>query len=226
VGENIDTIKKNTEALLDASKEVCLEVNPEKIKYMSCSQKIGEEHSIKIANRSFEDVAKFRYLGTTLTDQNCTHKQIKSRLSSRNACYHLIQSLLSFCLLSRNLKVKIYKIIILPVVLYGCETLCLILREEHRLRVLENRVLRRIFGPKRDEVMGEWRKLHDRELHTLYSSPGIIRQIKSRRMRWVGLVAHMGEGRNVCRVLVGKIQRKRTTWKTIALMGGWDCNGP
>jgi hypothetical protein len=100
-------------------------------------------------------------------------------------------------LLSGNVKVKIYKTIILPFVLYGCETWSLTLREEHRLRVFENRVLRRIFGPKRDEITGEWRKLHNGELHNLYLSPDIIRQIKSRRMRWAGHVARMGEGRNV-----------------------------
>jgi hypothetical protein len=85
----------------------------------------------------------------------------------------------------------------------------LTLREEHRLRVFENRVLRRILGPKRDEVMGEWRKLHSAELHNLYSSPDIIRQIKSMRMRWAGHVAHMGQDRNVYRVLVGKLDGKR-----------------
>jgi hypothetical protein len=94
VGENIDTTKKNTGALLDANKEFGLEVSPEKTKYMlmARSQKIGQKHSIKIANRSFEDVSMFKYLGTTLTDQNCMHEEITSRLNSRNACYHLVQS--------------------------------------------------------------------------------------------------------------------------------------
>jgi hypothetical protein len=121
--------------------------------------------------------------------------------------------------LSRNLKVKTYKTIILPVVLYGCETWSLTLREEHRLWVFENRVLRRIFGPKRDEVTGERRKLHSGELRNLYSSPDIIRQVKSRRMRWAGHVARMGAGRNVYRVFVRKsggkrpLGRRRRRWE-------------
>jgi hypothetical protein len=113
--------------------------------------------------------------------------------------------------LSGNVKVKIHKTIILSVVLYGCETWSLTLREEHRRRVFENRVLRGIFGPNRDEVTGEWRKLHSGELHNLYSSPDIIRQMKSRRMRWAGHVARMGGGRNLYRVFVGKARRKENT---------------
>jgi sorting nexin-29 len=118
MGENIDTIKENTEASLGASKEVGLEVKPEKTKYMlmSRSQMVGQTRSIKIANRSFEYVAKFKYLGTTLTNQNHIHEEIKSRLNSGNACCHSVQTLLSSRLLSRKLKVKIYKTIILPVV--------------------------------------------------------------------------------------------------------------
>jgi hypothetical protein len=102
-----------------------------------------------------------------------------------------------------------YKTIILPVVLYGCETWSLTLKEEHRLRVFDYRVLRRIFGPKRDEVTGEWRKLHSEELHDFYSSRDIIRQVRSRRMRWAGHVARMGEERKVYKVLMGKPEGKR-----------------
>jgi hypothetical protein len=111
----------------------------------------------------------------------------------------------------QNLKITIYmyKTIILPVVLYGCETWSPTLREEHRLRVFENRVLRRIFGPKRDVVTGEWRKLHNEKLRDFYSSPIIIGIIKSRRMRWAGYVARMGEKRNEYRLLVGKPEGKR-----------------
>jgi hypothetical protein len=117
-------------------------------------------------------------------------------LNSGNACYHSVQTILSSRLLSKSLKIRIYKTIILLVVLYGCETLSLILREEHRLRVFENRVLRRIFGPKRNVVTGEWRKLHDEELSNLYSSPSIISIIKTRRLRWAAHVTRRREKRN------------------------------
>jgi hypothetical protein len=124
---------------------------------MSHCKKAGQKHSIDIVNRSFEGLAKLKYLGTALTDQNCMNKEIKSRLNLGSACYHLVQSLLSSFVMSRNIKVKICKAIILPGVLYGYETWFLSLREENRLRVFENRILRRIFGPKGDDVMGEWR---------------------------------------------------------------------
>jgi hypothetical protein len=121
---------------------------------------------------------------------------------------------LSSRLLSRNTKVKIHKTIILPVVLYGFKTWSFRLREEHRLRVFENRVLRKIFGPKRNKVIGEWVKLHNEKLHNLHSSPNIIRQIKSRRMRWARHVARMGEESNVYRVLMGKPEGKRPFERT------------
>jgi hypothetical protein len=107
-------------------------------------------------------------------------------------------------MLSKNSKIKIYRTIILPVVLCGCETWYLTLREERRMRVFVNRVLRGIFESKRDEVTGEWRKLHNEELNDLYCSFNIIRVIKSGIMRWAGHLARIGERRDVCRVLVGK----------------------
>jgi hypothetical protein len=116
---------------------------------------------------------------------------------------------LSSSLLSKNVKIKIYRTIILPVAFYGCETWSLALREECRLRVFENKVLRRIFGPKRDEVTGEWRRLHNKELYALYSSPNIIRVKKSGRLRWAGHVARMRERRGAYRILVGKPEGKR-----------------
>jgi len=120
-----------------------------------------------------------------------------------------VQNILFSNLLSQNLKIKIYRNIILPFVLYGYETWSLTLREERRLRVFENRLLKRIFGSERDEVKGEWRKLHNEELNDLYCSPIIFRVISSRRMRSAGHVARKGERRGLYRVLVGKPEGKR-----------------
>ena len=135
-------------------------------------------------------------MGITLTNKNSIQEEIKSRLKLENACYYSVQNLLSSGLLSKKFKINIlvYRTIILPVVLYGCETWLLTLREERRLRVFENRVLRRVFGSKMDEVTGERRKLHNDELSDLYSLPNIVRVVKSRRMRWARHVARMGQG--------------------------------
>jgi hypothetical protein len=146
----------------------------------------------------FENVAQFRYLGMTITNQNLIKEEIKRKLNSGNACYHSVQDLLPFCL-SKNIKIRIYKTIILPVVLYDCETWSLTLREEHRLRVFESRVLRIISGLKRGEVTGDWRS--------------ILKMIKSRSMRWAGHVPRMSERRNAYKI-GGKARRKETTRKT------------
>jgi hypothetical protein len=119
-----------------------------------------------------------------------------------------VKNLLSSSLLSKNVRIKIYRTIILPVVLYGCETWSLILKEECRLRVFENRVLR-IFGPKRDEVTGEWRRLRNKELYVVYSSPNTIQAIKSRKLRWAGHAESIGEKRGAYRVLMGKPKGRR-----------------
>ncbi|KAJ4444236.1 hypothetical protein ANN_06027 [Periplaneta americana] len=175
LGENPQTIRENKGILLEASKEIGLEVNPEKTKCMiilSRDENIVRNGNIKIGNLSFEEVEKFKYLGATVTNINDTREEIKHRINMGNASYYSIEKLLSSSLLSKNLKVRIYKTVILPVVLYGCETWTDTLREEHRLRLFENKVLKKIFGDKRDEVTGEWRKLHNTELHALSAEKG------------------------------------------------------
>ena len=150
-----------------ASKVIGLEENADKTKYMVMSrdQKARRSHSMKVDKSSFERVEEFKYFGTTLTNQNSIQEEINSRLKSLNACYHSVQNLLSSSLLSKNIKIKTYRTTILPVVLYGRETCSLTFKEEHRLRVFENSVLRRISGPKRDEVTDEWRKLHNEDIN-------------------------------------------------------------
>jgi hypothetical protein len=151
---------------------------------------------------------------TIKKNQNLIQVEIKRRLKAGNACYLSVQNHLSSRLLSKNVKLRRYKTIILPVVLYGWS---LTLREEIWAKGFENRVLRRIIGPKRDEVTGEWRKIRNGELRDLYSSPS-IRIMKSRRTRWAGHVARMVEKRNVFRLLVGKpegkspFERPRRRW--------------
>jgi hypothetical protein len=141
LGDSVSTIKENSETLLEASRDIGLEINAEKPKYMIMSRypNSGQNQNIRIANESFEKMAKFKYLGTTLTNHDI-HDEIKCRLNSGNAYYYSVQNLLSSRLMSKNLKIKIYKTLILPVVLYGCETWSLTLGEEHRLRVFQNRV--------------------------------------------------------------------------------------
>jgi hypothetical protein len=171
---------------------------------------------MRIDNSYFEMLEEFKYLGTTLQNKNSVQEEITSRLKSGNSCYHSVLNLLSLSTLSKNLKIQIYRTIILPVVLYGCETQSLTLREECRLRVLG-----RIFGRKSDEVMWEWRKLHNGELNDLYCSPNIVRVIKTRRMRWMGHVTCMGERRGVYRILVRKLDGKRPLGRPRL---GWEEN--
>jgi len=135
---------------------------------------------MKNGNSSFERLEKFKYLRATLTNRNPIQVEVKSRLKSGNACYHSVQNILPSSLPSKNIElIKIYRTTIFPA-LYGCKTWSLRLRETRSLRMFENRI---IFWPKRDEIKGEWRKLHDDELNDLYSSPNIVRVIKSIRKR-------------------------------------------
>ena len=139
-----NTVKENTEALVVASKETGLEVNADKTKCMITyrDQNAGQSYCVKVDNSCFERAEELKYLITTLTNQNSIQEEIKSRLISGNAFYHLVQNPLSSSLLSKNIKIKTHTTIILPVFEYGCETWSLTLREERRLEAFENRVLR------------------------------------------------------------------------------------
>jgi hypothetical protein len=174
---------------------------------MSRDQNAGQNQSLNMVNKLFQKVGQFRYLEITLTNQNFVLIESKSRLHLGTACCHSVQNIFLFSLLSKNIKIRIYRTIILPVA--GCETWSLTLREERKLRLFENAVLRKILGAKRNEVTGECRTLPNEELYDLYCSPNIVQVIKTRRMRWVGHVAPMAEMRGAYRVLVGKPEGKR-----------------
>ena len=176
LGGSVHTVKENTEVLIVSvfiSKEIGLAVNDEKTKYiaMSRDQNARQNRNIRRDNKSTEMMEQFKYLGTNLKDQNSIQEEIKNSLKSVNACCHSVQNLLSFSLLPKNIKIKIYRTVILPVVLYGCETWSLTLTEIRRLRVCENRGLRRIHRVRkrlypffiffsRCPMCGEWCKLH------------------------------------------------------------------
>ena len=161
---------------------------------------MAQNQNIVIEKLSFENVEKFKYLGSMITNTNDIHEEIKRRIKMGNVCYYSLEKM-SSSLFSNKFKVNIKQSY--TVVLYGCETWSLTLREEHRLTIFVNKVLRKIFGTKKDEIIGEWSKLHNAEVHALYSSPDIIRNLKSRRMRLAGHIARMEHSRNAYRVLVG-----------------------
>jgi hypothetical protein len=170
---SVHSVKAITEALAVSSKENGLEVNADKTKNMFKSRDPNAEgnHNTKTDNASCERVEHFEYLRKKLTNQNSLQEEYESRSKSVSACYHSEQNLLSFIVSYKKTNIKIYRNIILPVVLYECETSSLTLRKKSKLCLLENRELRGIF----DEVRGGWKKLHKNELNDLYSSPNIIR---------------------------------------------------
>ena len=162
-----------------------------------------------IGNLSFENVEKFRYLGVTVTNTNDIRIEIKRRINIGNACYYSLEKIVSPVCFPGNWKLRHIKQYYTTGCIVWLWNLVSIFREEHRLRVFENKVLRKIFGANKDEITGEWRKLQNAELHTLYSSSNIIRNLKSRRLRWAGHVARVEQSRNAYRDLVGEPERMR-----------------
>ena len=195
MGGSVRTVKRNSESsLAAASRKIGLRANAKKTEDMTSSgdQHAGQKHCLKISNKSFERVEELT-LETTLTNKKFDSRRNSEQILFRERFLSFSQKILSFTLLSKNIKFKIYRTIILSVVLYGCETCSLTLREELKLRVFENKVWRKVFGPKKGWVTGEWRRLHYEELCAPYSSPNIIRVIKSRIMSYLGHVACMKE---------------------------------
>jgi hypothetical protein len=169
--------RKHTEAFVVAIKVTGSEANADKARCMiMCRNQTAEQtRNIKNENSSFEKMGGFIHQGKPLTNQNDIQEEIKIRFKSGITCYHSVQNRLFSRWLNKNANIKIYRTIVLPVVWYGCATWSLTLREENRFRVFENRETRRIFGPKRDEVTGDWIKLHNDLLNELYCSPKIVR---------------------------------------------------
>ena len=211
LGDNKETLINNAKILLDKTKELGLQINVEKTKYMVTDriQNIHNNGNLVVCDKIFERVSNFKYLGSILNQTNEIREELKRRINLGNACFYSVKKLLGSRILSRRLKIRIYRTIILPVVLYGSEAWSLTLQDEKRFRAFENKVLRKIIGAKRDEETGEWRKLHNAELHQLYNSPDIINVIKSRRLRWAGHAARMDENRIAYKVLIGKPDGKR-----------------
>ena len=161
------------------------------------------DHKIMISNITFEMMEQFKYFGTTLTNQIPFMKKLSADWN-QGMLVIILCRIFVFQFAIQKHKIKTYRTVILPVVSYGYETWSLTLREKRRISVFENRLLRRIFEPKRQEVTGEWRRVSNEKLYFLYSSPNIVQVIEPRRMRWAGDVVRMGGRRGAYRVLVGK----------------------
>jgi len=175
IGDDVDALQSNTDVLVEACDEIGLQVNIDKTKCMIRSRNTGNEGNKNIRIRD-EVIETFKYYRAYVISKN----EATDRLISGNACFYSVQKLLTSRFISRKMKLKIYRTVILPVILSGCESWSTTLADEHKLRVFENKVFRKIYGPKRDEMTGKWRRLHNEELHGLYDSLDVVKILKSR----------------------------------------------
>ena len=176
-----------------AAEKIGLEVNEEKTKVMKVSRNGREEDFIDMGGLMREVVDKFKYLGSILTSSNEVKEEIKARIAAASKCSWAINDILKSNLISRRTKIQAYTTIIRPIATYGCETWALTKNTESMLTVFENAILRRILGPMRDELTGEWRRRHNVELRQLSALPPITSFIRSQRLRWAGHIARMGD---------------------------------
>jgi len=203
LGETRDDVRRLCGELLETASRVGLEVNEGKTEYLVMTEERTDEDPLDVGDLRFENVEEFRYLGSTVTSDNDMNREVTLRIQSGNRCLFSVGHLLSSRVLSRRAKLRIYNSVIRPCVLYGCDTWNLTVRMQERLLVFENRVLRRILGPKRDPVTGRFRMRPNEETRQLTGQPLITSVIKSRRLQWAGHVARAPPTRYIRQVLDG-----------------------
>ncbi|KAL4096954.1 hypothetical protein QTP88_021820 [Uroleucon formosanum] len=189
LGNNVEEVKSSCRKLMKTAGKVGLQINDEKTEYILVNRRevnYRQGEIMEVDNHSFKRVSHFNYLGSILTNDNNIKVEIDTRLKKGNNCYYGLGKILSAKAVSKNLKVQIYTTLIRPVVLYGSETWPLRKAEQMMLEVFERKILRRIFGPCKDDQTGEWRKRHDQELQNLFQRPDITKEISVRRLRWAG----------------------------------------
>ncbi|KAL4088534.1 hypothetical protein QTP88_023628 [Uroleucon formosanum] len=188
-GNSVEKVKSSCRKLMKTAGKVGLQINDEKTEYILVNRRevnYRQGEIMEVDNHSFKRVSHFNYLGSILTNDNNIKVEIDTRLKKGNNCYYGLGKVLSAKAVSKNLKVQIYTTLIRPVVLYGSETWPLRKAEQMRLEVFERKILRRIFGPCKDDQTGEWRKRHNQELQNLFQRPDITKEISVRRLRWAG----------------------------------------
>jgi hypothetical protein len=213
--DDVAIVSRNKNALQDTfdnteseARQRGLLINENKTKYMEVTRTVVNGEHLKCGKYKFEHVKELSYLGTQLNHTNSSNSEIHARIVSGNRCYYSCGKLIKSRALNRNLKLKIYKSLIRPVVTYGCEAWTLTARDEQHLRIFERKILRKIFGPVQDKD-GSWRIRMNHELNELIRNADIVRFIKSRRIAWLGHVMRMDEGRIAKRVLEWKPTGRR-----------------